>query len=164
MSKRTMIFMTMLVALLSIFTFTASTGVRAQSSFGMALFDSEALNTANAWASLISKADVAGLEALLNDKYVHIHATALIETKDQFVEALRTSARKYDPIKLEETSCRVFGNFAIVTGRFNLKAFSRGRTVEGVNRFSLTILKSPAGVQVVSFQATAIPQNEMQTR
>jgi hypothetical protein len=122
------------------------------------LSDVEALNTANLWASLVSKADIPGLEGLLNDRYIHIHATALVESKTQFIEALKTGARKYDPIKIEEASSRLFGNFAIVIGKYNLKAYSRGRTVEGINRVSLLVVKTPVGLQVVSCQGTVIPK------
>lgn len=136
----------------------ALAGAQTQSSGSGEISESEALNTANLWASLVSNADIAGLEGLLNEKYIHIHATALVESKAQFIGALKTGARKYDPIKIEEANSRLFGNFSIVTGKFNLKAFSRGRTIEGINRFSLVVVRTPLGLQVVSFQATPIPQ------
>jgi len=133
-------------------------GAQTQPSGAGDLSEAEALNTANLWASLVSKADIAGLEGLLNDKYIHIHATGLVESKAQFIEALKTGARKYDPIRIEEAGSRLFGNCAVVTGKFKLKAFTRRRTIEGMNRFSLVVIKTPAGFQVVSFQATGIPQ------
>ena len=119
--------------------------------------EAEALNLAQEWASRVSQADSAELEKLLHDKYTHIHATALVESKAQFLEAFKNGSRKYDPIKIEDPNVRVFGGSAVVTGRFNLKAFVRGKTIEGVNRFSLVLVKSVNGLQVVSFQATGIP-------
>jgi hypothetical protein len=132
----------------------------AQPSVAEEISEADALNTANVWASLASKGDISGLETLLNERYIHIHGTALVETKAQFIDALKTGTRKYDPIRIEEPSARVFGSFAIVTGKFNLKAYTRGRTVEGVNRFSMVIIKTPTGLQVVSFQGTLIPQQK----
>lgn len=125
-----------------------------------AFTESEALNMTQEWASLVSQANVAGLEKLLNDNYMHIHGTSLVETKTQFLEAFRNGSRKYDPIKIEEIHARVFGNSAVVTGKFILKAFVRGKTIEGVNRFGLVLAKTVNGMQVVSFQATAIPQQK----
>ncbi|MEI6314666.1 MAG: hypothetical protein WCO89_07350, partial [Syntrophus sp. (in: bacteria)] len=49
--------------------------------------ESDALDVAQQWASLVSQADTVGLERLLNDKYIHIHSTALVESKSQFIEA-----------------------------------------------------------------------------
>ena len=121
------------------------------------LEESEALNEASKWAELAGQANVAELEKLLSDKYVHIHATALVETKTQFLDAFRNGTRKYDPIKFEDLNCRGFGDFAIVTGKFRLKAHSRGKIIEGNNRFALVIAKTKKGTEVVSFQATAIP-------
>jgi len=120
--------------------------------------ESEALKVAQEWASLVSEADVAGLQKLLSDNYIHIHATGLVESKAQFIEALNSGSRKYDPIKIEDLSVRIFGSTAVVTGKFNLKAFARGKTIVGVNRFGLVLVKKQSGQQVVSFQATAIPQ------
>lgn len=123
--------------------------------------ESDAMNTAQQWASLVSQADIVGLERLLDDKYMHIHSTALVESKSQFIEALKNGSRKYDTIKIEEEKVRVFDNTAVVTGKFNLKVFARGKTIEGVNRFGLVIVKTRQGtLQVVSFHATAIPQQK----
>lgn len=134
-------------------------GQEKSSSIG-AFGESDALNMAQEWASLVSQANVAELEKLLNDRYMHIHATALVESKAQFLEAFKNGSRRYDPIKLEEVTVRVFGSSALVTGKFNLKAFVRGNTIEGVNRFGLVLVKTQNGQQVVSYQATAIPQQK----
>lgn len=120
--------------------------------------ETEALNMAQQWALLVGQANVAELEKLLDDKYLHIHGTALVENKAKFLDAFKTGARKYDPINLEEVEVRVFGNSAVVTGKFNLKAYVRDKTIEGTNRFGLVMAKSGNGQKIVSFQATAIPQ------
>ena len=122
--------------------------------------ESGALNIAQEWASLVSQANVSELKKLLNDKYMHIHGTALVESKTQFLEAFENGSRRYDPIKMEDINVRVFGSSAVVTGKFNLKAFVREKTIEGVNRFGLVLVKTETGQQVVSFQATAIPQQK----
>lgn len=122
--------------------------------------ESEALNMAQEWATLVGQANVVELEKLLNDKYVHIHATALVESKAQFLEAFKNGSRRYDPIKLEEVNVRIFGSSAVVTGKFNLKAFVREKTLEGINRFGLILVKTSSGQQVASFQATPIPQQK----
>jgi len=122
--------------------------------------ESEAMNIAQKWASLVGQADIVGLEQLLSENYMHIHGTALVESKSQFIEAFKNGARRYDPIKIEEAKVRVFDNAAVVTGKFNLKAFVRGKIIEGVNRFGMVLVKTKQGIQVVSFQATAIPQQK----
>lgn len=122
--------------------------------------EADALRTTQEWASLVSQANVSELEKILNEKYMHIHGTALVESKVQFLEAFKNGSRKYDPIKIEDINVRIFGNSAVVTGKFNLKAFARGKTIEGANRFSLVLVKTLNGMQVASFQATGIPQQK----
>lgn len=122
-----------------------------------ALTPQAALNAARQWADAVGKADAASLEALLADGYVHIHATALVEDKRRFIDALKSGTRKYDPIVLEETNARIYGDTALVGARFKLKAFTQGRTIEGVNRVTLVFVSMPDGLKAVSFQATPIP-------
>lgn len=119
--------------------------------------ESEALDTAHQWAAALGKADIAGLEDLLHDDYMHIHATSMVESKAQFIGALKEGGRKYDPFTIEESKVRVFGNAAVVTGRFAVKATMRERVVERVNRFGLVVVRTPRGVKIASFQATSIP-------
>jgi hypothetical protein len=122
--------------------------------------ESDAQKITMEWAAFVGQGNVPELEKLLNDKYMHIHGTALVESKTKFLEAFINGSRKYDPIKIEDMNIRVFGNSAVVTGKFNLKAFVRGKAIEGVNRFGLVLAITEKGKQVVSFQATAIPQQK----
>ena len=154
---RTKVFV-VLIIVLSIFVGVAKS--HGESISSSILAETEALDIAKRWAELVGQANIVELENLLNDKYVHIHATALVESKAQFLEAFKNGTRKYDPIKLEELQFRGFGSFAIVTGKFQLKAFSSGKVIEGVNRFALVLTKTQKGQEVVSFQATSIPQQK----
>jgi ketosteroid isomerase-like protein len=118
--------------------------------------EAAAMNSAKQWADAAGKPDVIELEKILTEDYVHIHATALVENKQQFIDALKTGTRKYDPIILEDAKVRIHGATAIVTARFNLKAISGGRTIEGANRITLVLVYT-TGSHVASFQATPIP-------
>ena len=128
--------------------------------------EAAAMNTAKQWADATSKPDVIELEKILTEDYVHIHATALVENKQQFIDALKTGARKYDPIILEETKVRILGSTALVNGRFNLKAISGGRTIEGVNRFTLVLEYTGQGSRLPPSrpQPSPLPQGSQSTR
>lgn len=141
-----------------VFLFSSALGVQAEESRVATLSKSEAMNAAERWASVVGQADIAGLNELLHTDYIHVHATALVESKAKFIEALQTGARKYDPIKIEESNARVFGDSAVVTGKFVLKATTRDRVIEGINRFALFVVSTPNGLRIANFQATAIPQ------
>ncbi|MEI7613788.1 MAG: nuclear transport factor 2 family protein [Betaproteobacteria bacterium] len=133
--------------------FSTVTGAHAET-----VSTSEALSTAEKWATVVGQADIAGLNELLLNDYIHVHATALVESKARFIEALQSGARKYDPITIEEANARLFGESAVVTGKFVLKATTRDRVIEGINRFVILVISTPGGLRVAHFQATSIPQ------
>ena len=111
---------------------------------------------AQQWASCVGQGKADELAKILDDSYQHIHGTGLMENKEEFVGALRSGARKYEPIQLEDVKTRLFGECAVVTGKFALKVSIKGKIMEGVNRFSFVVVQTPQGPKIVSFQATAI--------
>jgi hypothetical protein len=142
---------------------------RLLASFGLGLLfclmgsvKAESLSAASAegcahqWASCVGQAQADGLNKILDDSYQHIHGTGLVENKEEFLGALRSGARKYEPIQLEDVKTRLFGECAVVTGKFALKVSIKGKMMEGVNRFSFVVVQTPQGPKIVSFQATAI--------
>ena len=111
---------------------------------------------AQQWASRVGQGQVDELNKILDDSYQHTHGTGLVENREEFLGALRSGARKYEPIQLEEVKTRLFGECAVVTGKFALKVSVKGKMMEGVNRFSFVVAQTPEGPKIVSFQATAI--------
>jgi hypothetical protein len=75
----------------------------------------------------------------------------------QFVEALRSGRRDYDPVTLEDPSARVYDEAGIITAWFRLSVFTDGRYLEGNNRITLVMAKTGRTTQVVSVHTTAIP-------
>ncbi len=120
--------------------------------------ENEVSSTMKKWSEAMGTADVKTLQSLLDERYIHIHGTSLVESKAQFLEAFSNGSRKYDPITIEDQKIRIFHQAALVNGHFKLKAYTKDRTLEGVNRFTLAMTKTPQGVKIISFQATAIPQ------
>ncbi|MEW6531197.1 MAG: nuclear transport factor 2 family protein [Thermodesulfobacteriota bacterium] len=116
------------------------------------------LKIEQAWADAVFKGDVEALEKILADNISYIHGTGLVETKAQFIEQLKSGNRKFlAPIVAEEVNVRTFGDTAIVTGKFVLKVFSRGKEITGVNRFTHVFAKVGKEWQLVAHQATLLP-------
>lgn len=118
--------------------------------------DAEPLNLAHEWADGVGGNRPEALEAVLDETYEHIHGTGLVESRSQFLAALRNGTRRYQPLSLEDLKIRILGDIALVTGKFALKVEVRGKFLEGVNRFCMTMVKRPAGWKMVQFQATAV--------
>jgi hypothetical protein len=137
--------------------------------FGLLFFilgsvKAEALSAATAedcaqqWANYVAQGKADELNKILGDSYQHTHGTGLVESREEFLGALISGARKYEQIQLEEVKTRLFGECAVVTGKFALKVSIKGKLMEGVNRFSFVVAQTPQGPKIVSFQATAIKQ------
>jgi hypothetical protein len=124
--------------------------------------EAESLSAATAegcaqqWASCVGQGQADELAKILDDSYQHIHGTGLVENREEFLEALRSGARKYESIQLEDVKTRLFGECAVVTGKFTLKVSIKGKLMEGVNRFSFVVVQTRQGPKIVTFQATAI--------
>jgi hypothetical protein len=121
-----------------------------------ALSAATAEDCAQQWANYVGQGKADELTKILGDSYQHTHGTGLVENREDFLGALSSGARKYEPIQLEEVKTRLFGECAIVSGKFVLKVLVKGKIVEGVNRFSFVVVQTPQGPKIVSFQATAI--------
>ena len=143
--------------------------IRSMAGFGLALIVpfsgcawAEPLSAATAescaqqWASYVGQGKADELAKILDNSYEHIHGTGLVENKEEFLGALRSGARKYEPIELVEVNTRVLGECAVVTGKFALKVSIKGKMMEAVNRCSFVVAQTPQGPRIVSFQATAI--------
>ena len=111
---------------------------------------------AQQWANYVGQGKADELTKILGDSYQHTHGTGLVESKEEFLGELRSGARKYEPIQLEEVKTRLFGECAVVSGKFALKVSVKGKMMEGVNRFSFVVVQTPQGPKIVLFQATAI--------
>ncbi|NBS13386.1 MAG: nuclear transport factor 2 family protein [Verrucomicrobia bacterium] len=121
-----------------------------------AMSDTQLLALAESWAGSVGGNHPDQLEMILDENYEHIHGTGLQENREQFLAALRSGARKYKPIRLEELRVRVLGNVALVTGKFSLQVEARGKVIEGTNRFCMTMIERPEGWKILQFQATAL--------
>jgi hypothetical protein len=108
------------------------------------------------WATLVAQGQADELGKLLHESYQHIHGTGLVESKTVFLDALRSGNRKYQPIQFEGLKFRSFQDTAILTAQFNLKATAQGKKIEGVNLASFTLIQTPQGLSIVSFQATPL--------
>jgi ketosteroid isomerase-like protein len=109
------------------------------------------------WADAVFRADLPALERILSDNVTYIHGTGNLETKQHFINSLRSGDRKYFPLILEDLNVRVFPEAAVVTGRYNLRLLSKGREISNVNRYTHMYVRTPEGLRLVAHQATNVP-------
>lgn len=106
-------------------------------------------------SAAISKADGKALAELLADDYMHIHGTARVENKAEFIKAIverpRTTTR--GPLTI-----RVYGDMAVVTGEQVNSMVNADKTVTSTAYMATQVVRLVNGRwQLVSMQATQIP-------
>jgi hypothetical protein len=124
------------------------------------LTEAEALGTASRWASLVAASDTKDLETLLHRGYLHTHGSGLVETKEIFLEALRSGSRDYVRCKMVDPKVNLLGRVAVVSGVLDLKVLARKRIIEGTNRFTMVVARTDKGMQVAAYQATPLTRKE----
>lgn len=101
--------------------------------------------------------DFAAMERLFGEDLVYIHSSTVRDTKQSFIESMRSGTVRYRVMKRGETRVRIYGCIAIITGRARFEV-----TVKGEDRvlellFHAIWAARPSGAQFVSWQATRLP-------
>jgi ketosteroid isomerase-like protein len=101
--------------------------------------------------------DPVALAPLLADDLVYIHTTGEMETKQQFLERIRSGALRYNAIEPSETVVRTYGPVALVTGRAKVKVTMGGNDRDVDMRYTSVYRLTGDRWQLVSWQSTRVP-------
>lgn len=69
----------------------------------------------------VVEANLTALESMLSKDLVYIHSSGLVETRDQFLDALRTHRMRYERFAVRERTIRVYGTTAIIHGSADMQ-------------------------------------------
>lgn len=103
------------------------------------------------------QADIKTLGEILRDDLTYIHSSGQLETKAQVLDEIATGKLKYRAVVPSEQGVRVFGDWAIVTGRAQLKVASGGKPLGFWVRFTEVWVRSQGGWQLTAWQSTRLP-------
>ena len=132
--------------------------------FGFALVLSPGLRAADAPAFEADRArfeaqvkgDVAALDKLLASDLTYVHSSGVVETKDEFVGAIKSGKYKYKSIVPEGVTVRSYGDTAVVHGKATIDVVSSGRDVHVELLFTDVWVKSDGRWQMVSWHSTRL--------
>ena len=88
------------------------------------------------WNTLRLTPDVPALERLLTDDWILTHSDGRVQTKRDYLDELKTQARRNSSIANEDVKVRTYGDTAIVTGVSVQSGTSNGQTFGGRFRFT----------------------------
>jgi hypothetical protein len=63
------------------------------------------------------RGDLAEMDRLFTDDYVHTHSSGWIENKSEFMGLYRSGKRKYNAADISDVQVRFYGTSAVVNGR-----------------------------------------------
>jgi hypothetical protein len=98
--------------------------------------DAELLAIDASWNSLRMQPDVEGLDRLLADDWMLTHSDGRVQHKADYLDELRTSARRNQGIANEDVRLRRYGDTAVVTGTSVQSGVSNGQPWSGRFRFT----------------------------
>ena len=102
--------------------------------------------------------DVATLETLLADDLTYTHSTGLLETKDEFLEAVQSRTIKYLSISPTDMQIRIYDDFAVSAGITAVRVHVGGQDLAASLRITEVHRRNGGSWQLVAYQSTRIPE------
>ena len=101
--------------------------------------------------------DIPALENLLSPDLVYCHSNGMLDTKETFINSIKSGKLKYLQMNLEEIKVRVYNHkTAILTGLCNVKILSNGQEVNTRFRYTDVYVKRKGKWQLVTWQSLRV--------
>jgi ketosteroid isomerase-like protein len=107
-------------------------------------------------AAAVIKGDTAMLDKYTADDYTLITANGQVMDKKQTLDAIKSGQIKITSNEQSDLKVRVYGDFAVVTGKSDVKGMLSGTEVNGPVRFTRVYIKKDGRWQSVAFQQTRV--------
>jgi uncharacterized protein (TIGR02246 family) len=111
-------------------------------------------------AAALGSNDAAAIERLYTDDSVHIHTNGMIITKSQLLAGMRSGFVKFEYLRRDEVSVRLYGNAAVAISRITFKSRVNGQEMSGQYRATGILLKIKGHWRIAGGQATTIAEQK----
>jgi len=112
------------------------------------------------WNELRQRADVAGLDRLLDKDFVLVHSDGKVQYKADYIEELRSRTRVNGQIENRDVVIREYGDMAVVNGVSVQSAVSNGKPWSGKFRFTRVWTKRDGAWVMVSSHSSRIAEGQ----
>jgi uncharacterized protein (TIGR02246 family) len=107
---------------------------------------------------LLIAGDLAKLGAAMTEDLTWTHSNAVVETKAEFLDAIKTGKYKYKAMSFDERRVRLHGDAtAIVSGTTRVQVETGGRDIEVKLRFTELYVKAKDAWKMALWQSTRVP-------
>lgn len=106
------------------------------------------------------KVDEAALNKLLADDLTYVHTSAVMQTKKEFIDSLKSGTIKYvSMVPVEaEWKVRIYGTVAVVNGAAAVHVIDHGNDLNFRIRYTNVHTNRPGYWQMAAWEATRFPQ------
>ena len=102
--------------------------------------------------------DLAGIGAAMSDDLTWTHSNANVETKAEFLEAIRSGKYRYKSMTFDDRRVRLHGDAtAIVSGTCRVQVTASGRDIDIRLRFTELFVKQGGAWKMALWQSTRVP-------
>lgn len=108
------------------------------------------------WVQAQLKGDAAALGSVLAEGFVSTTSTGELRTKAETLDMVKSGALKLQSSKLDEMRVMVFGDAAVVIGRWQGKGTEKGKPLDDTERFTDTWIKQGGQWRCVASQGTLV--------
>ena len=102
--------------------------------------------------------DFSAMEKLIADDLVYIHSSSVVDSKQSYIESMRSGTVKYKVMRRSDVKVRTFGCVATLTGLGNFDVQLNDKDLSIELRFHSIWAKRDGKLQFISWQATRTPQ------
>jgi hypothetical protein len=120
--------------------------------------EAELLALDHARFDAMTRNDLDSLEPLLANELSYTHSTGAVESKAQYLEALRGGRVRYRAVHREVDRLTTYEDCAVMQGRLEVRAEVEHRAIVARTVFTSTWVRSEAGWQLAAWAATSHPQ------
>lgn len=108
------------------------------------------------WDAASTKNDAAALGAILGDKFISTSAEGKVRGKAEVLSRMKSGEVKYQASKVDDMNVFVYGDAAVVNGRWKGKFTEKGKPMETTERFTDTFVRQNGQWKCVASQGSTI--------
>jgi hypothetical protein len=110
------------------------------------------------WLDATVSADAAALDGMLEPTYTFTHATtAVMDTREEWLESFRSGRRRYKSWQIFDVSVRLFDCAAVMTGRGHQEVVRSDGLFDLHTTFTNVWIERNGGWRLAVWQATLVP-------
>ena len=106
----------------------------------------------------VVKADVAALERVLHEDYVHHRLRGTVENRAQYLENRKARRVEFESLVADEIKVRLYGDTALVAGRSTAKGKDQHGRMDEQRRWTRVLVRRDGRWQFVHYHGTPIPK------